>query len=186
MLKIKRNKDVRAVKCILHRTEDIPGGGTVSVADLGGSVLYEGTPVGVGSNGLYKVVKTARVVTAAVAGTSVYEVAKGHHFKVGEFLCIGAADGREITGIDKSDPVKDKITIKGGLGAQNVGAVAHQTTGENKTVSVTAVGVAGTTYNVEAKDSLFEDIWVIGVVKESVAPPVTDAIKASLKTIIYV
>lgn len=41
-LTIKRKKDNRVVKCILHRVADIPGGVTVSVANLGGSALFGG------------------------------------------------------------------------------------------------------------------------------------------------
>ena len=58
-LTIKRKKDNRVVKCILHRVADIPGGVTVSVANLGGSALFEGTPLAKGANGLYVVCKTA-------------------------------------------------------------------------------------------------------------------------------
>src|SRR3712207_8872392 len=64
-LTIKRKKDNRVVKCILHRVADIPGGVTVSVANLGGSALFEGTPLGVGTDGLFVVCKTAQVVTKA-------------------------------------------------------------------------------------------------------------------------
>ena len=57
-----KEKDNRVVKCILHRVADIPGGVTVQVANLGGSALFEGTPIGKGSNGLYVVCKTAQVI----------------------------------------------------------------------------------------------------------------------------
>ena len=53
-LVIKRAKDNRVVKCVLHRIADIPGGVTVSIASLGGSALFEGTPLGVGKNGMYR------------------------------------------------------------------------------------------------------------------------------------
>ena len=45
-LTIKRAKDNRVVKCILHRIADIPGGVTVKTANLGGTALFEGTPLG--------------------------------------------------------------------------------------------------------------------------------------------
>jgi len=44
MITIEGMKDSRVVKCILHRVADIPGGGTVAVAGLGGKGLAEGTP----------------------------------------------------------------------------------------------------------------------------------------------
>lgn len=83
MLKIERKSDSRVIKAIIHRLADIPGGVTVSVATLGGAALQEGTPLCIGSNGLYNVVKTGKVVTAYSSGTSL-EIAKGHHFKVGD------------------------------------------------------------------------------------------------------
>lgn len=45
-MQIKRKKDNRVVKCILHRVADIPGGVTVETATLGGKALFEGTPLG--------------------------------------------------------------------------------------------------------------------------------------------
>ena len=59
-LTIKRKKDSRVVKCLLHKTADIPGGVSVSVANLGGHALYEGTPIGKSDNGLFVVCKTAK------------------------------------------------------------------------------------------------------------------------------
>jgi hypothetical protein len=99
---IKKKKDSRVVKCVLHRVADIPGGVTVSVADLGGDALFEGTPIGAGSNGLYKVCKTAQIITAASNSDTTYEVAKGHHFKVGDYFAAGTANGQAITAIDKT------------------------------------------------------------------------------------
>ena len=83
-LTIKRAKDNRVVKCILHRIADIPGGVTVKTANLGGTALFEGTPLGKGKDGVFEVCKTAQIVTKAEANATTYEVAKGHHFKVGD------------------------------------------------------------------------------------------------------
>ena len=186
-LTIKRQKDNRVVKCILHRVADSPGGVTVSVANLGGSALYEGTPLAKGSNGLYEVCKTAQVVTAATASATDYEVAKGHHFKVGDYFAVGNNNGQQITAIDKSDAAKDVITLGTTLGAAiQAGATAFQTTGANKTVKNTPVAIAGSNMDVEANTNLFVDAWVMGVVREANAPAVTDAAKTALKGIIYV
>ena len=112
MLQIERKKDNRVVKCILHRVADIPGGVTVKVANLGGTALFEGTPIGVDANGLYAVCKTAQIVTEAAASATSYEVAKGHHFKVGDRFATADCNGQTITAIDKSDPAKDIITVE--------------------------------------------------------------------------
>lgn len=85
-LTIKRAKDNRVVKCILHRIADIPGGVTVLVANLGGSSLFEGTPIGKGKNGAFEVCKTAQVITKADAAAKTYEVAKGHHSRLATAL----------------------------------------------------------------------------------------------------
>lgn len=116
MLKIDRNKDSRVIKAILHRLADIPGGVTVSVADLGGSALVEGTPIYVGANGLYNVMKTGKVVTEYSSGTSL-EIAKGSHFKVGDKIANEAGTvTATISAIDKSNASKDVLTISGALG----------------------------------------------------------------------
>ena len=112
MLKIERKSDSRVIKAILHRLADIPGGVTVSVATLGGAALQEGTPLCIGSNGLYNVVKTGKVVTAYSSGTSL-EIAKGHHFKVGDKIADeGASMHATITAIDKTTNAdKDVLTL---------------------------------------------------------------------------
>lgn len=186
-LTIKRKKDNRVVKCILHRVADIPGGVTVQVANLGGSALFEGTPLGKGSNGLYVVCKTAQVITEANANATTYEVAKGHHFKVGDRFATDACNGQTITAIDKSDATKDVITVGTTLGAiVKAGTCAFESSGDNKTLKVAPVAIAGSNYDVENGENLFTDAWVIGVVNTANAPIVNDAIKQALKTIAYV
>lgn len=115
-LKIDRSADSRVIKAILHRIADIPDGVTVSVANLGGSALYEGTPLTTGSNGLYDVVKTGKVVTAYTSGTSL-EIAKGSHFKVGDKIADESASMyAEIAAIDKtSNTDKDVVTLVAGF-----------------------------------------------------------------------
>ena len=185
-LKIERKKDNRVVKCVLHRVADIPGGVTVSVAGLGGSALFEGTPIGKGSNGMFEVCKTAQIITAATATETTYEVAKGSHFKVGDFFAAGSANGQAITAIDKSDPAKDVITVGTTLGAAIAAdTCAFETKGVNKDLKVTPVAFAGSNEDVE-NGNLFVSAWVIGVIRESNAPKVTDAIKTALKGVIYV
>lgn len=184
---IKRQSDTRVVKSILHRVADIPGGVTVSVATLGGATLFEGTPIGKGSDGLFQVIKTAQIVTdAGVAATS-YEVAKGSHFKVGDRFATASANGVTITAIDKSNAAKDVITVDKTLGvAVKAGECAFESSGANKSLKYSPVAVAGNNESIEAGDNVFEPAWVIGVVRESNAPIVNDAIKDALKGIIYV
>lgn len=186
-LTIKRKKDNRVVKCILHRVADIPGGVTVSVANLGGSALFEGTPLAVGTDGMFVVVKTAQIVSGATETATTYEVAKGHHFKVGDRFATDACDGQLITAIDKSDPAKDVITVGTTLGAAiTAGTCAFESKGADKTLKNTPVAIAGSNEDVENGDNLFVSAWVIGVVRKSNAPAVNDAILTALKNIVYV
>lgn len=186
-MQVKRKKDNRVVKCIVHRIADIPGGVTVETSKLGGKALFEGTPLGKGENGLYNVVKTAQIVAAATATATAYEVAKGHHFKTGDRFSAGGANGQLITTIDKSDPAKDTITLSATLGkAVAVGDVAFESAGANTTLKVQPLTVAGSNRDVDPDgDNLWVDAWLIGVVRESNAPVVDDAIKSALKGIIY-
>jgi hypothetical protein len=186
-LTIKRQKNNRMIKCALHRIADIPGGVTLSVASLGGSALLEGTPVGKSSNALYAVCKTAQVITAAANDATAYEVAKGHHFTVGNRFATDTANGQLITAIDKSDALKDVITLNATLGvAIPAGTCAFESGGANKTLKVTPTAFAGSNEDVIPGNNLFVTAWVMGVLKEANAPVVNEAIKTALKGIIYV
>lgn len=189
MLTIKRKSDSRVVKCILHRTADIPGGVTINVANLGGSAILEGTPIAKGSNGLFEVVKTAQVVTNAAQGATTIEVAKGHHFVVGDYLAFSSSNkGVAITAIDKSNAEKDVITIGSGLAAAITAGACGVATQSTTTYApkFNAVAVAGSNYDVVAGTNTFVDAWVIGVIREANAPIANDAIKTALKGVVYV
>lgn len=186
-MNIKRKKDNRALKCILHRTADIPGGVGVSVTNLGGSALLEGTPLGKGEDGLFEVCKTAKVLTQAEATATTYEVAKGHHFKVGDRFAVNDCNGQVITSIDRSDEAKDVITVQTTLGnVVKAGDCAFESKGADTTLKVTPIAIAGSNEDVANGDNLWVSAWVIGVVRESNAPATNDVIKAALKCVVYV
>lgn len=88
-LRIDRKKDKRVVHACTHNLADIPNGVTVCSADLvAGGVLQEGTVIGKDEAGLFHAVKTARVTEAATNAATSYKVAKGHHFKKGDFVML--------------------------------------------------------------------------------------------------
>ena len=190
MLKIERSSDLRTLKSILHRVADIPGGVSLKTADLGGAALLEGSPIGPlgDGSGLYGVTKTAKVVTEAANNATTYEVAKGHHFKVGDYFAVTGANGKQITAIDKTTNAdKDVITLSATLGVVvAVDTVAFQSEGANGTLKVTPICVVGSSYDIETTSNLFVDAWLIAVVKETVAPKATAAIKTALKGIHYI
>lgn len=187
-LTIKREKDNRVMKCILHRVADIPGGVTVKTASLGGSALLEGTPLAECSDGLFEVCKQARIVAAASATTKSYVVARGHHFKPGDLFAVGKSGGQRITAIDKINSEKDTITLATTLGAEvKVGEIAFEAASVGAaTPKNTPVAIAGSNMDVQGGDNLFVDAWVIAVVRSSNAPAIDDAAKAALKGIIFV
>lgn len=186
-MNIKRKKDNHVLKCILHRTADIPGGVGISVVNLGGSSLLEGTPLGKGKDGLFEVCKTAKVLTRAGANATTYEVAKGHHFRVGDRFAVNDCNGQLITNIDKSENTKDVITVQETLGkAVNAGDCAFESKGENSVYKVTPIAVAGSSEDVVSGDNLWVSAWVIGVVREDNAPAVNNTIKTALKGVVYV
>jgi len=190
MLTITRKSDNRFVRCIEHKIADIRGGVGVYVAGLGGAVLHEGTPIGYDSTtGLYKVVKTAKVLSSVTTTDTTIDVAKGHHFKAGDYLTTGTStNGQQISSIDKSDASKDVITLGTTLGkAMSAGDVVFDVTGSNKTKVVAPSAIVGDSYDVVAGENLFVNAWVIGVVRESNAGIVfDDAIKSALKSIVFV
>lgn len=112
MLKISRTNDSRVVKAILHRIADIPGGVAVKASVLGGPSLMEGTPLSIGTNGLLKVIKTAKVAEAYTAGGASIKVAKGSHFVAGDKLSdADYTDVTVIASIDKSNAAYDLLTL---------------------------------------------------------------------------
>jgi hypothetical protein len=116
-----------------------------------------------------------------------YEVAKGHHFKVGDRFATDACNGQTISAIDKSDATKDIITVDTTLGAVvKAGTCAFESSGANKTLKVIPVAIAGSNEDVDANSNLFVSAWVHAVVRESNAPIVNDAIKNGVKNVSYV
>lgn len=112
MLKISRSNDSRVVKAILHRIADIPGGVAVRASVLGGPSLMEGTPLSIGTNGLLKVIKTAKVAEAYTSGDPSIKVEKGSHFVAGDKLSdADYTDVTVIASIDKSNAAYDLLTL---------------------------------------------------------------------------
>jgi len=189
-LRIKRQNDTRQVGCIMHRVADIPGGVTIDISTLGGSILLEGTPIAVGTSGKYNVAKTAKMVTQAANNATTYEVAKGHHFKVGQYIGTGSV-AYTITAIDKTTNAdKDVITLNTTLGVVvAVGVVLYEAAAESAAAAAalnTPVAIVGSSYDVAASENLVCEAFVIAVVKETNSVPVLAAQKTALKSIIYI
>jgi len=190
-LKITRAADNRVIKAILHRVADVPGGVTVSVADLGGAGLFEATPIGYSaSDGMFHVCKTALIVTDATNVATTYDIAKGSHFKVGDGFATEGANGQLITAIDKTTNAdKDVVTVGTTLGVVITAAsktVAFQSNAGDKVVKYPPTAIAGSNYDVLPSESLFVDAWVMAVVKTGNAPAVNATLTGTMKGIHYI
>lgn len=126
MLGIKRQTDERAVKRILHRVADIPGGVSIDVDKAGGSAILEGTPLAIGEDGLFEVVKYG-VVDGDVSNDTTIEIQEGAHFQEDDVIFCPEKDvSIEITGIDGNELTVDTaVTLSEGdtliLGEKKVG-----------------------------------------------------------------
>lgn len=133
----KREREFQYPPAIEKVLEDVIGGGTISRADLAGA-LFNGKPLDElppfvtvcrDENGLYRVIKTARVTEAAAVDATAIKVGKNHLFAVGDFVTVGgelegASD--QIAAIDKSNPGYDVITVAATIGAAAKGSVLVQ------------------------------------------------------------
>lgn len=186
------SKDTRKVDAFVTKLEDIPGGGTVAVTELTQASVEEGTPVGVDSNGLFHVVKTAKVTDAATSSATEYKVAKGHNLKVGEFIALKTGGkAYAISAIDTSEADYDTITVGTTLGlAAAAGDVIFQAAAESATTTsafkYTPIGLTGTGFDVVSGNNHTSDIVVRGTVKKDVAAPSGAYVQAALPLIRFV
>ena len=182
----------RQVNAFVTKLEDIPGGGTVAVAELTQEVVLDGTPVGVDSDGIYHVVKTAKLTDDVADDATEYPVEKGHNFKVGDVIALSkGAKASTITEIDTTEETFDTLTTSATIGeAGSEGDVIFQakaaTTGTNSVEKYPAVGLVGTGFDVVAGGNHTTDIVVRGTVKESVIVPIHTVIKTALSLIRFV
>ncbi len=188
-MRIDKKKDNRTVHACTHNLADIPNGVTVSTADLiPGVPLREGTPLGKDTAGIYHAVKTAKIAEAAAANATAYKVAKGHHFKVGDFVMFKTgAKAYAITAIDTSALTHDTLTVGTTLGvAVEPGTAIVQAaaaTADASAFKYHPFAMCGDSYDVESLTNLAVSAVTIGQFKESITPALSDDIKAALPTI---
>ncbi len=174
------------------KLEDIPGGGTIAVAALTQEVVLEGTPVGVDSNGLFHVVKTAKMQAVATDAAVTYKVLKGHNFKVGDFLAAKTGGkAYAITAIDTSEADYDTLTVGTTLGIALVAGdvlieAAAQATATQSAFKYTPIGLVGTGFDIVEGNNHLSDIVVRGSVKADVIVPTGSYVQALLPLIRFV
>ena len=177
MMIVKKQGDTAQTKIFVHRIADIPGGVSVKGSELGGDFLFAGTPIGAASSGICSVVKYAKVLTQVGNTDVTIDVAKGHHFKVGDIVMATAgAKAPTITAIDKTtSTTKDTITVDATIATViAVNAYIYQAAAVSTTTTsalkVTAKSMVGTGVAVNANDNVTTDAWIIGVTQNNALP----------------
>jgi hypothetical protein len=183
MLTIVRQKDNRVVRAFTHRLADIPNGVNVSSSEFTQSVLKEGTPVGKdATTGLYHPVKVAILTAAAAATDTAYTVAKGHNFKVGDFIMLKpAGKAYAITAIatNATDAKSDDITV-----GTTLGAAAAIGDGIYQAAAQAATNVSAFKY--QPISNLLVIVVTIGQVREALIPALGAEVKAKLPLIKFI
>lgn len=191
----KKEKEFQYAPVIEKIIEDVQGGGTIARAGIKGVIdeLPPGAIVGKDSNGLYHVVKTAKMKTAANSTATDYQVEKGHLLKVGDIVTVGSdlkKPSADITAIDKTNTDYDVITVSTTLTAAAVDAVLvlAEATAAAGSAKLKYIPEAVTMNKVDTTVANQQSgLLVRGSVNEAVMPyPVDSAIKEKLPLIRFV
>jgi hypothetical protein len=191
-LHIDRKRDTRVVRAFTHKIADIPDGVTVSGADFAQKILTEGTAIGKDASGLYHIVKVAALTAAATATATTYDVAKGHNFKVGDFIMLKeGGKAYAISAIDTSDAAKDVITVGTTLGAAAaVGDAIYQaaveSAGTASAFKYAPFALVGESYDVEPGHNIVVNAWTIAQIREANIKPLGAVVKAKLTGIQFI
>lgn len=185
MLTIKRGKDKRIVHALLINLADLPDGVTLYSKELvKGTPVMEGSVIGRDTNGVGHLIKTAAVYTAAEASATSYQIAKGSHFKKGDFVTLeigGTASA--ITAIDRdASNLYDVITVSETLGSAKVGGVLKEAkaAGSKSELKYKPEALLAESYDVEGDTNIFVAAVTIGQFKSALVPAIDAEIKAAL------
>jgi len=184
----------QAVELIL---EDIPGGGVIEKDDFPTSStgMKEGALVGVASDGIYHIVKTAKLANPIVTEANALVVYANHEFKVGDYignsvaLATGAAvaSGAIITAISASGAGYGIITCTWNGAALAASGLLVAVSGAGRSpFKYTPVAVATNPVDL-ANQNNGCGLLVRGRVRENLLPYYVDtAVKALLPLIRFV
>lgn len=185
---VKRRKDTRTPRVIMHRVADIRGGVSVKVSELGGDFLQEGAVLSAADeNGICHVVKVAQVTAAVGASDKTIKVKKGHNFVKGDFVMtkVGGV-AYDITAIDtESSKTFDTITVSTTLGEISQGGfiieAAAKSTSTASALKYVPQSINGTGKQFFKDSNLDTDAWLFAVTKDY---PLPEFITAYLKGIV--
>lgn len=170
---VKRRRDTRTPRVMMHRVADIRGGVSVDVSELGAGILLEGTPLSAPVDGICHVVKTGTLFAAAAAADKTVKVAKGSLFKAGDaILATEGGAAVKIVSVDTSSQDSDTFTLSAAIGALEKGAgfAEAKAAGDKGELKYVPLAIAGTTKPVDPTDNMDMDAWLIGVTKGNALP----------------
>lgn len=180
---VRRNKDTRTPRVLMHKVADIRGGVSVNVSELGGDYLREGAFLSAPVDGICHVVKTATVSADVAEAEKTVKVEKLHNFKSGDFVMakVGGV-AVKISSIDTSNKAYDVLTLSAALGAVSKGsqiAEAKEAAAQNTSaLKYQPLSVVGTGKPIDPKSNLDTDAWVIAVTHGNPIPEfMADALK---------
>jgi len=114
-MQISSSTDTERNLAIEKVLEDIPGGGVVEKDDFktASTGMKEGALLGVASDGIYHLTKTARAYDQCSSGSTSLNVYQNHEFKKNDLITdiSGVASGVTITAITASGVEYDVLTI---------------------------------------------------------------------------
>lgn len=186
---VKKETSTERSLCIQKVLEDIPGGLTVAQADFKTTTeeMLEGALIGVDSDGLGHIFKTAELYENEADSETGYKVLKGHEFKVGDVIVDSGLAGasKAITAITTTEDDYDTITVAVTIGhAMLDGECLVQSSAAaaagSAVLKYTLKGIALNQVDLTAEnDNLGCGVMVRGSVIESALPyPVDANIKA--------
>lgn len=134
MQQITSNSDKLTKKNIINRVSDVPGGVSLTIADLvAGQIVEEATPLTAPSSGKRTVCKQAKLLTGST--TTVFVVdSELHNFKLGEYLMqvVGGA-AYAITDITDNGDGTSNITVGTALEAATAGIFIYKSSATGAT-----------------------------------------------------
>jgi hypothetical protein len=187
-----------AVELVL---EDLPGGLTIEKDDFPTSCtgMKEGSPVGLGTDGVGHLFKTAMVVRAVSTNDANLMVYENHEFKVGDYLgntvaltsTSAVASGAIITAITASGAGLNAITCAWAGPALAASAILVAVSGAGRSpMKYTLTGISTNTVDLEggtANQNTGCGVVVRGRVQEKLMPYYVDStLKALLPVIRFV
>lgn len=183
---VKRRKDVETKRVIMHRIADIRGGVSVMITEINNrDFLPEGTVISApDDNSKCHVVKYAKVTANVADNATTIKVAKGHDFKVGDFVMAATgAKAYAISSINTSNASYDTITVGTTLGvAIAADAYIYQAAAESASntsaFKYAPFAITGTGRKIEEGGNIDVDAWIIAVTKGHTLPaPIASQLK---------